>query len=171
MVHSKKLRYLYFLICLVYSTLLLSCAKITQLTGSPLHTDPDMQTVLNLSTSIQSVSTGGLWAYGEQSGWLRFVIIGGGVEHYRTYLYLQWFSQTDDTLDIKQIKTVSVTELNGIYTEPAVPTRYTFAIPKCKKKIACTEATIEAYDFLKGTNKQFTLFLDNEPGNYRLEAK
>ncbi|NOQ13361.1 MAG: hypothetical protein GQ583_02615 [Methyloprofundus sp.] len=92
------------------------------------------------------------------------------MEHYRTYLYLQWFSQMDDTSGIDHVKTVSVAELNGAYTEPAAVTRYTFTAPECKEKTTCTEATFEAYDILEGTKKQFTLFLDNGPGYYRLET-
>ena len=92
------------------------------------------------------------------------------MEHYRTYLYIQWFSQTDDNSDIEHIKTVSVTELSEENTEPATIARYTFNAPECKEKTTCTEAIFEAYDILEGTNKQFILFLENGPGNYQLKT-
>lgn len=130
-----------------------------------------MQTVLNLNPGIRAVSSGGLWIHGEQQGWLRFVVTGGGVEHYRTYLYLQWFTQVDDRSEIKHIATVPVIELNGTYAEPAAITRYTFSAPECKEKTACTEATFAAYDILQDKELQFALLLDSGPGSYRLEIK
>ena len=170
MFHFQNRAYLTLLFCLVCSIVLHSCAKNLEVSQSFDSTDSSIQKVINLNTNIQSVSSGGLWTHGEQSGWLRFVVTGGGVEHYRTYLYIQWFSQADDNSNIEHLKTVSVTELSEENTKPATIARYTFNAPECKEKTTCTKAIFEAYDILEGTDKQFTLFLENGPGKYRLKT-
>lgn len=168
---SKKHSFLALLLFLASSVAIYSCSENSENTGDSGIGDLDMQTVLNLSTSVRSVSTGGLWTYGEREGWLRFVVTGGGVEHHRTRLYLQWFSQTDDSSEVERLETVSVIELNGPLTNPPVMTRYIFATPVCNDKTACTEATLSAFDVQESVQKQFILLLDDGPGNYRIETK
>ena len=168
---SKKHNFLAIQLFFASSVVLFSCSENSQNTWNTEVEDLDMQTVLNLSTSIRSVSTGGLWAYREREGWLRFVVTGGGVEHHHTRLYLQWFSQPDDSSEIEHLETVSVIELNGSLTNPPTMTRYTFGTPVCKDKTACTEATLKTFDIHEGVEKQFTLLFNDGPGIYRIEIK
>jgi hypothetical protein len=155
--------------CLTGGVPTAACSQHTGVATAQASDDTDLQTVLDLSADIRSVSTGGLWTYRGREGWLRFVVTGGGVEHYSTNLYIQWFAQAQDGSEIELLDTVPVRELNGSPIEPPVMTRFTFTSPECTDKTACTEATIKAFDIRQGGERRFSLFLEQGPGLYRLE--
>lgn len=154
--------------CLLSGVGLVSCSSSLKLTERAVHTNNDMQTVLELSPEVRSVSSGGLWSHGGKEGWLRFVVIGGGVEHYQTSLYLQWFWQPADSDEIELLSTSPVVEFDRAAASPAPIRHHSFAAPKCVDKTACTRATLQAFDKRFGLTKEFLLLLDEGPGRYRL---
>jgi hypothetical protein len=65
-----------------------------------------------LDTTIIHVSTGGLWKGGDNYGNWRLVVRNHGWEHTRSFLYLQWLKTYDKEKEVKEIKTVQITEFN-----------------------------------------------------------
>jgi len=131
--------------------------------------DRDGLTALELSPDIRSVSSNGHWFHNGMEGWLRFVVIGGGLEHYTSRLFVQWFTQTSDQADIELLESVSVKELGATANGPAGSRAYTFEVPKCEQRIPCTSAVLDAFDTRTGQSLQFRILLQYGPGRYRIE--
>jgi len=66
-----------------------------------------------VDTTIIHVSTGGLWKEGDNYGNWRLVVRNHGWEHTRSFLYLQWLKTDDEKKEVKEIKTVQITEFNA----------------------------------------------------------
>ncbi|RKF19515.1 hypothetical protein DBZ36_03350 [Alginatibacterium sediminis] len=45
--------------------------------------------IVNLDTDTQEVWSGGYWSHGRSEGIYRLVVTGGGIEHYKTQLFVQ----------------------------------------------------------------------------------
>lgn len=90
----------------------------------------------NVPTMVQEVKSGGVWSEGDKAGYYRFIIVGGGIEHYKTKLFVQWISyETDEALP-KLLVSTSIVELN----EAPI---HAFNLPKCKDE-TCSSIYFEA---------------------------
>ena len=148
---------------------LLLISSIAVAAGPGGNRDQNLVAVSQLDVDIRAVSSDGYWMHADREGWIRFVVIGGGVEHYATRLYLQWLAQADDGADIEVLKTVSVEELNGPDGDPGIPRSYTFGVPRCEQRVPCVKAVLDIFDSRAGISRQFQLLLNAGPGNYRIE--
>ena len=116
-----------------------------------------------VDTDLREVSSGGYWSFGNEEGFLRFIVLGGGIDHYKTRLYVQWLTIGTDYEKSKIYKSVSIHELN----ESPV---YSFGLPKCIGKSACRSISINAKNTYDLSEHLIQIQL-TEPGNYVYKSK
>lgn len=130
--------------------------------------DNGIATVQALPTDVLSVSSGGLWFHENKEGWLRFVVLGGGIDVQISQLYIQWFEQSPDEIDSRLLVTKSITELNLVQGAPGVTGYYVFESPQCLQLAHCNIAVLEAFDVRSREAQQFELALSGAPGEYKI---
>lgn len=101
-----------------------------------------------LGTTIRDVWSGGHWEVKDVEGFYRFVIAGGGYEHYKTKLYVQWIRHGSDMESPVVEETIEIKELN----ENPV---YAFGLPKCIGGWQCSEVEINATHTYEQTSHKF----------------
>ena len=67
----------------------------------------------SIDTTINDISTGGLWEEGENYGRWRLIVRNFGWEHTRSFLYLQWLKIDDENKNVIEFKTIPITEFNS----------------------------------------------------------
>lgn len=89
-------------------------------------------------TMVQEVKSGGEWAEDDTAGYYRFIVVGGGIEHYKTKLFVQWISHGTDEELPELLASISIVELN----DDPFPL-HAFNEPKCKDE-TCSSIYFEA---------------------------
>ncbi|HCH5916164.1 TPA: hypothetical protein NK048_005094 [Vibrio parahaemolyticus] len=131
-------------------------------------TDNGIATVQALPADVLSVSSGGPWFHENKEGWLRFLVLGGGIDVQISQLYIQWFEQSPDEIDPRLLVTKSVTELNLVQDAPGFTGYYFFESPQCLQRAHCNIAVLEAFDVRSRETQQFQLDLSGAPGEYQI---
>jgi len=103
-----------------------------------------------LNTAIHHIWTGGSWEQDGKAGLYRFLVAGGGYEHYKTKLYVQWLLHGSDEQKPSVLSTIEVVELN----ENPV---YTFLLPKCAGSWVCGSIELEAINVYTSSKHQFNI--------------
>ena len=112
-------------------------------------TDKELAT---LNTDIRHVWSGGSWKDIGQEGFYRILVTGGGYEHYKTKLYIQWVTNGfDDTLP-KVIATTGIKQLND-------DSLYAFGIPICIGGWECNSIELDATHTYNQNNHKFKVVL------------
>ena len=101
-----------------------------------------------LSTNIREVWSGGHWELEDANGFYRFVVAGGGYEHYKSKLYVQWIRHGSDMELPVVIETTEVIELNA---NPI----YAFGLPECAGGWECSEIEVNAMHAYEHTQHKF----------------
>ncbi|MBT8357476.1 MAG: hypothetical protein KJO61_06890 [Deltaproteobacteria bacterium] len=73
--------------------------------------DPEFEG--SIDTTINDISTGGLWKEGENYGKWRLIARNFGWEHTMSFLYLQWLKIDDENKSVIEFKTIPITEFNS----------------------------------------------------------
>mgnify|MGYP006879674270 CR=1 FL=1 len=94
--------------------------------------------------------SGGAWEDGKQKGFYRFLVAGGGYEHYKSKLYVQWVLHGSDMVDPKVISTVEISQLNE---NPL----YAFNLPECVGGWECNTIEIAATHTYELTKHKFKI--------------
>lgn len=114
-----------------------------------------------LSTNVREVWSGGYWEMKDVQGFYRFVVAGGGYEHYKTKLYVQWIKHGSDMEHPVVIETTGISELNK---NPI----YAFGIPDCVGGWDCRELEIDAMHTYEHTSHKFKVII-TDIGRYEFK--
>jgi len=90
-----------------------------------------------MSTDIREVISVGTWAERKKEGYYRFIVVGGGIEHYKAKLFIQWVTSGSDMESPVILASIAIKEING---SPI----YAFRLPKCIDKNSCSVITFIA---------------------------
>lgn len=91
------------------------------------------------------------------------IVAGGGYEHYKAKLYVQWIDHGSDMEGPKLLKTVGIPEIN----RNAV---YAFELPECADGWKCNTIMIEAVHTYESSQHIFEIEFTGI-GEYRLKHK
>ncbi len=94
--------------------------------------------------------SGGSWQQEEAEGFYRFLVAGGGYEHYKSKLYVQWIDHGSDTVAPKVIRTIEIKQLND---NPL----YAFNLPRCIGGWECNSIEISATHSYELTKHKFKI--------------
>ena len=99
-----------------------------------------------MDTDIRYLWTGGKWQQDDKMGFYRILLAGGGYEHYKTKLYIQWVEHGTDMDAAHILQTIGIQELNA-------PPLYAFSLPSCIDETChrITVNTTHTYEFTQHT--------------------
>ncbi|GAC21290.1 hypothetical protein [Paraglaciecola arctica] len=116
----------------------------------------------SIDTDVREVWSGGYWSYGDQDGVYRFIVRGGGIEHYKTKLYVQWLTVGTDYDKPILLKSVSIKELNDT-------PEYSFGLPECIAESRCSSVSLEATNTYDQSKYMIQIHMPNI-GVYQYES-
>ena len=105
-----------------------------------------------LNTDMRHMWSGGGWNSEEKEGFYRILVAGGGYEHYKSKLYIQWVVHGTDMDAPKVLSTVEIKELNE---NPL----YSFNLPKCIGNWQCGRIEVDATNTYDLSNHKFSIEL------------
>jgi hypothetical protein len=105
-----------------------------------------------LNIDIRHMWSGGAWKHNKQEGFYRVLVAGGGYEHYKSKLYVQWVKHGSDMESPKILITTSVKELND---NPL----YAFNLPTCIGDWKCNSLELDATHTYELTEHKFKIIL------------
>lgn len=108
------------------------------------------QEYATLNTDMRHMWSGGAWQENKQEGFYRFLIAGGGYEHYKSKLYVQWVAHGSDMESPKVLRTIEIKELND---NPL----YAFNLPACIGGWECNSIEIAATHTYELTKHKFKI--------------
>lgn len=103
-----------------------------------------------LSTDVRHMWSGGAWQYDKDEGFYRILVAGGGYEHYKSKLYVQWVVHGSDMEDPKVQLTIEIKELND---NPL----YAFNLPICVGGWECNSIEVSATHTYELTKHKFKI--------------
>ena len=104
----------------------------------------------SLNTDVRHMWSGGAWQHEEQEGFYRFLIAGGGYEHYKSKLYVQWVAHGSDMEAPKVLRTIEIKQLND---NPL----YAFNLPICTGGWECNSIELAATHTYELTKHKFKM--------------
>lgn len=104
----------------------------------------------SLNTDMRHMWSGGAWQHGEQEGFYRFLVAGGGYEHYKSKLYVQWVAHGSDMEAPKVLITIAIKQLND---NPL----YAFNLPSCVGGWECNRVEVAATHSYALTEHKFKI--------------
>ena len=116
-----------------------------------------------LDTDVREVWSGGYWKDKSNEGFYRFVILGGGIDHYKTKLYIQWITAGTDFEKPQVLKSVSINELNQTPV-------YSFGLPECIGDTNCSSVSIYATNVYDLSKHIIQIHLQSGVGVYSYES-
>ncbi len=114
-----------------------------------------------LNPDIRHIWSGGNWQHRGKEGFFRLIVAGGGYEHYKAKLYVQWIDHGSDMEGPKLLKTVGIAEIND---SPV----YAFELPECKGDWKCDAIRVEAIHTYESSRHVFEIEFTGI-GQYRLK--
>lgn len=115
----------------------------------------------SINIYMRNMWSGGSWEENNKSGYYRVLIVGGGYEHYKTRLLIQWVLHGSDMKKPIILKTTEIMELS----EPLI---YSFNLPKCIQDWKCNKMEINALHTYERTKHLFSIHLTGV-GKYTIE--
>lgn len=116
-----------------------------------------------LNTDMRHMWSGGEWEQNGQNGFYRILVAGGGYEHYKSKIYIQWVLHGSNMKDPKILTTVGIKELNE---NPL----YSFNLPTCIGGWQCHSIELQAVHTYELTKHVFTINFIGI-GKYEFKAK
>lgn len=71
-----------------------------------------IEEVRSISPTLWCAASGGIWEQGGRHGLYRVIVLGGGAEHTRTFVYAQWITFDESSGQLREAVTEPVESLN-----------------------------------------------------------